>query len=126
MPMPPTGSLPPEQIELIKNWIDQGALWPGAASGETPPPPPDRKAVGLMEALRAGDRQSFHSLVKEPAVVKAKGLGGSTPLMFAVTAGRKILLLIVSASEFVSGSKNGDRSLRTIGKVGAVSGQASD
>src|SRR2546423_10092342 len=30
MPMPPTGSLPPQQIEIIKNWIDQGAEWPDA------------------------------------------------------------------------------------------------
>ena len=25
MPMPPTGSLPAGQIEIIRNWIDQGA-----------------------------------------------------------------------------------------------------
>ena len=54
MPMPPTGSLPPEQIETIKNWIDQGAEWPDVVSGETPPPPPDPKATRLMEGAARG------------------------------------------------------------------------
>src|SRR5882724_4679050 len=26
--MPPAGPLPPEQINTIKAWIDQGAIWP--------------------------------------------------------------------------------------------------
>jgi hypothetical protein len=65
MPMPPTGSLPPAQIETIKNWIDQGAEWPDSASGETPPPPPDPQAARLMETLRSGDRQEFQKLLRE-------------------------------------------------------------
>jgi ankyrin repeat protein len=85
MPMPPTGSLPAVQTEIIKSWIDQGAVWPNAASGETPPPPPDPKATRLMETLRSGDRQAFQKLLREDAkAVKAKGSGGSTPLMYAV------------------------------------------
>src|SRR5580704_9129966 len=28
--MPPTGALRPEQIAMIKQWIDQGAEWPDA------------------------------------------------------------------------------------------------
>src|ERR1017187_8430770 len=28
MQIPPTGPLRPEQIEIIKTWIDQGAEWP--------------------------------------------------------------------------------------------------
>ena len=28
MQMPPTGALPPEQIQIIKTWIDEGADWP--------------------------------------------------------------------------------------------------
>ncbi len=88
MPMPPTGSLPSAQIETIKNWIDQGAEWQDAASGETPPPPPDPKATRLMDALRAGDRQAFEKLLREdPKAVKAKGPGGTTPLMYAVLYG---------------------------------------
>src|SRR6185437_4703520 len=29
--MPPTGALRPEQIRTIKDWIDQGAVWPDEA-----------------------------------------------------------------------------------------------
>ena len=78
-PMPPTGTLPKEQVEIIKNWIDQGAEWPDAAAGETPLPPPDPKATRLMVALRAGNRQEFQRLLREnPIAVKAKGPGGTS------------------------------------------------
>jgi mono/diheme cytochrome c family protein len=36
--MPPAGPLSTEQTEIIKQWIDEGAEWPDAASGETPAP----------------------------------------------------------------------------------------
>ena len=60
--MPPTGALRPEQIAIIKTWIDQGAEWPDALANETPMPPPDPKAVQMMDALRAGNRSSFRTL----------------------------------------------------------------
>ncbi|MBK5290498.1 MAG: hypothetical protein JJE04_02240 [Acidobacteriia bacterium] len=64
MPMPPTGPLPPDLIETIKKWIDQGAEWPDTASGETPPPPPDPKATRLMDALRSGNSSAFRKLLR--------------------------------------------------------------
>ncbi len=83
--MPPEGPLSPEQIKVIKAWIDQGAVWPDAVSGETLPPPPDPKALRMMEALRQGDRSAFRKLLQEePRAAKRKGPGGSTPLMYAV------------------------------------------
>jgi ankyrin repeat protein len=83
--MPPEGPLSPEQIKVIKAWIDQGAVWPDAASGETPPPPPDPEAARMMAALREGDRGAFRKLLREePRAAKLKGPGGSTPLMYAV------------------------------------------
>src|ERR1051326_1278624 len=88
MPMPPTGPLTKDQVETIKAWIEQGAVWPDALSGDTPPPPPDQKATRLMEALRAGDQTAAKKLLTEdPQVVNRKGPGGSTPLMFAVLYG---------------------------------------
>src|SRR5579871_750422 len=87
-PMPPTGPLPKEQVEIIKNWIDQGAEWPDEVAGETPAPARDPRAARLMEALRAGDRQNFYKLLREdPKAVQTKGPGGSTPLMYAVLYG---------------------------------------
>ena len=83
--MPPTGPLPKEQVEIIKNWIDQGAEWPDDLSGEAPSQPPDPKATRVMAALRQGDRQTFQTLLREdPKVASRKGPGGSTPLMYAV------------------------------------------
>jgi len=84
MQMPPTGPLNASQIEIIKNWIDQGAQWSDDASGETPPPPPDAKAAHLMQALRESDTQAVSRvLADDPKVVTRKGPGGSTPLMYA-------------------------------------------
>src|SRR5215204_1456871 len=46
--MPPTGVMEPEQIALMKRWIDEGAEWPDAASGDAPPVPADPGAAQLM------------------------------------------------------------------------------
>jgi len=79
MQMPPTGPLAAAQIDIVKRWIDQGADWPDALSGDVPAPPPDPAAVKLMTALRTTG--------KAPADltgVNRKGVHGSTPLMYAV------------------------------------------
>src|SRR6266849_8861014 len=34
MQMPPTGPLRPEQIAIVKAWIDQGAEWPDSIANE--------------------------------------------------------------------------------------------
>ena len=86
--MPPTGPLPQEKIDIIKAWIDQGAEWPDALSGETPPPPSDPGATALMAALRRGDSAAFQKkLSEDPKAANRKGPGGSTPLMYAALYG---------------------------------------
>lgn len=86
--MPPDGPLSAEQIKTLKTWIDQGAEWPDALSGETPAPPPDPTAARLMDLLRDGDRDGFRKLLAEkPQAAKLKGPGGSTPLLYAVLYG---------------------------------------
>jgi ankyrin repeat protein len=86
--MPPTGPLSSEQISLVKTWIDQGAEWPDDLSGEKSPAPPDPRAARIMEALRAGDRQTFARLVRQdPGAANLKGSGGATPLMYAALYG---------------------------------------
>jgi Planctomycete cytochrome C len=86
--MPPEGPLSPEQIKVIKTWIDQGAEWPDAVSGESPLPPPNPKAMRLMEVLREGDRSAFRKLLQEePRTAKLKGpapAGEVTEPMMAV------------------------------------------
>jgi ankyrin repeat protein len=86
--MPPTGALEPEQIAIIKNWIDQGAEWPDDAAGDASQQAPDPKATRMMDALRNGDREVFQKLLREdPKTANRKGVGGSTPLMYAARYG---------------------------------------
>ena len=85
MQMPPTGPLRPEQINVIKTWIDQGAEWPDALANEMELPPVNPKAVSLVEALRTGDMAAFNkSAAADPALLNARGPEGSTPFMYAV------------------------------------------
>lgn len=83
--MPPTGPLRPEQIATIKTWIDQGAEWPDALSNEAEIAPFDPKAVAMVNALQAGDPQSFlRSAALDEKLLNARGPEGSTPFMYAV------------------------------------------
>src|SRR5262245_24040028 len=52
--MPPTGPLSDDEIEIIKRWLDQGAVWPDAVSGDVPQRSPDAAAARMIEALRHG------------------------------------------------------------------------
>lgn len=86
--MPPDGTMSAEEIQVIKNWIDQGAKWPDAAAGDAPVAPPDPAAGRLMTALRDGNAAAIRQLVKDdPKAVGRQGAGGATPLMFAVLYG---------------------------------------
>jgi len=83
--MPPTGALRPEQIEIVKKWIEQGAEWPDALSDESEIAPLDSKAVAMVNALVAGDPQAFlKSAAEDPKLLNARGPEGSTPFMYAV------------------------------------------
>jgi ankyrin repeat protein len=85
MQMPPTGPLRPEQIDVIKTWIDQGAEWPDSLANEAELPPLNPKAVAMVEALRTGDQKAFDKCVAEDAkLINARGPEGSTPFMYAV------------------------------------------
>jgi ankyrin repeat protein len=86
--MPPEGPLSPEEIKVIKAWLDQGAVWPDAAAGEPPVAPPDPQAARLMALLRDGDHEAFRMLLREePQAANRNGPGGATPLMYAVLYG---------------------------------------
>lgn len=79
--MPPSGPLRPEQINLLKLWIDQGADWPDTPTSTESADP----AVNLIAtALRNGDTKgALRTLNRSPKVVNAKGVNGWTPLMYA-------------------------------------------
>lgn len=83
--MPPTGPLRPEQVSVIKMWIDHGAEWPDALANEADLPPLDPKAIAVVDELRTGNLQSFLKFVAEdPKLLNARGPEGSTPFMYAV------------------------------------------
>jgi N-acyl-D-amino-acid deacylase len=83
--MPPTGPLRPEQIALIKNWIDQGAEWPDSLANELELPPLNPKAVSMVDMLHNDDLASFMKLAaSDPSLLNARGPEGSTPFMYAV------------------------------------------
>ncbi|MEY2395920.1 MAG: hypothetical protein QOF94_2265 [Acidobacteriaceae bacterium] len=85
MQMPPSGPIRPEQINVIKTWIDQGADWPDSLANEVELPPLNSKAVAMVEALRTGDLPGFmKSAAADANLLNARGPEGSTPFMYAV------------------------------------------
>src|SRR5262245_35994626 len=86
--MPPTGALPADKVAIIRAWIDQGADWPDALSGDQPRTPADPEALRLIAAIEKGDRASLASTLKgNPETSRKKGEGGITPLMAAALDG---------------------------------------
>jgi mono/diheme cytochrome c family protein len=81
--MPPAGPLPDEQVTVIKQWIDQGAVWPDDESGEVPVPAADAMAVRLFDAIRAADSTRVDELLQDRSVAARRGPHGMTPLMTA-------------------------------------------
>ena len=86
MQMPPTGPMRPEQIAIIRTWIDQGADWPDSFANEVDLPPVNPKATAMVESLRNDGLSAFmKSATTEPALLNARGPEGATPLMYAIT-----------------------------------------
>jgi ankyrin repeat protein len=88
--MPPAGPLPAEQIALFKTWIDEGAEWPDAVSGDrgTAASVVDPKVVEMATALRNGDSHVFQRILHgNPKSVNGSGENGWTPLMYAALYG---------------------------------------
>jgi ankyrin repeat protein len=82
--MPLKGELRPPEIAIIKAWIDQGADWPDSLANEMELPPPDPKALAMIEALHNDDLPSFMKAAEaDPALLNARGPEGSTPFMYA-------------------------------------------
>jgi ankyrin repeat protein len=86
--MPPTGALKPEQIAVIKQWIDEGAEWPDSLAGDVAPAPADPAAERLIDAVRSRAIGVLaRALEGDAAGVNKRGDGGSTPLMWAALEG---------------------------------------
>ena len=87
--MPLEDTLTEQEIDTIRQWIDQGAHWPDELANEVDAPPPDEAALALISRIRAvrrnnADRQAvLDSIAREPRVINARGPDGATPLMYA-------------------------------------------
>ena len=87
--MPLEDTLTGQEIETIRQWIDEGAHWPDELANDVDPPPPDESALALIRHVRgvrrdSADRQAvLESIAREPRVINARGPGGATPLMYA-------------------------------------------
>jgi hypothetical protein len=91
--MPPAGRLKDDEIETIKQWIDQGVEWPDDLSGEVPTPVVDPDASRLMAAIRQGDSPVIDRLLREvPRAANLRGPLGATPLMSAALYGDAALV----------------------------------
>ena len=91
--MPPTGPLSADQVEIIQRWIDEGAIWPDAAAGESAQLPADPDAIRLMASIRRDDRHAVDEQLRtNQRVVALRGSGGTTPLMAAALYGDAALV----------------------------------
>jgi len=119
--MPPAGPLSPDEIEIIKQWIDEGAQWPDDASGEIAMPPADPAAIRLMSAIRDDDPTAIDDEWRmNPRVVSARGRDGSTPLMAAALYGNAALVRRLLAAGADPNARNADGATALMWAVPAV------
>ena len=80
MQMPPTGALSPEDIGMLRAWIDQGADFRTTVV-EAPPTPTDPKTALLVAAVRTQGANVVAKLIAADAeAVKVRDAAGSTLL----------------------------------------------
>jgi ankyrin repeat protein len=105
--MPPTGALPAAHVATIKRWIDEGAEWPDAVSGDAPPAPLDPDAAALLNATLSGDIATLRQLLARGVNPNLTNASGVTPLMLAVTDLEKATLLIERGADVNARSDDG-------------------
>src|SRR5688500_14390320 len=88
MQMPPTGALLPDEIAVLRAWIDQGAEFRNDVADEAPAKPIDPRLAALIAAVRSGTRAPVASLLTANRdLVTAKDPAGSTLLHHAAGFG---------------------------------------
>jgi len=96
MQMPPTGALLPEEIGILRAWIDQGADFRNDVAEEAPPKPVDPALAALIAAVRSGNAAAVATLIAaNHELVKAADPGGSTPLHHASGFGTVAMLTLL-------------------------------
>lgn len=87
--MPPTGPLPPEDIGVLRAWIDQGADMPGRANETVSErKPTDPKVQAFLDAIHRQDLPAVRkALAAGKSLAQSADAAGSTALMHAAYAG---------------------------------------
>ena len=105
--MPPTGALKPEQIGLIKAWMDQGAEWPDEFANEAPPVALEPRAARLMDAALWGNATAVRRAPRSRRRPQHAQRRGATPLMRAVTDLEKTRVLLEHRADVNARSDDG-------------------
>jgi ankyrin repeat protein len=92
--MPPTGPLSADEIQIIKTWIDAGADWPDALSGDAPDSEAAATTPPLMHAVLYESAAAVRRLLEGGADPNAKNGAGATALMWATDDAEKTRLLL--------------------------------
>lgn len=88
MQMPPSGALLPDEISVLRAWVDQGAEFRNDVAEEAPPKPLDPVLATMITAARSGSRSAMQSaLAANRDLLNAKDPGGSTLLHHAAAFG---------------------------------------
>jgi ankyrin repeat protein/mono/diheme cytochrome c family protein len=87
--MPPTGALPPDEIETLRAWIDSGAEMPGrAAEAVVVERKTEPRVQTFFDTIAAHDLAGVRkALASDRSLATAADASGSTALMFAAYAG---------------------------------------
>ncbi len=83
MPMAPLPALPPHEVALLKDWIDQGAHWAPEQAATQPPPPPSGYGKDYKErVINDEDRKwwAFRKPVRHPAPRVAEARWNASPI----------------------------------------------
>ena len=104
MQMPPTGALLPDEIGVLRAWIDQGAEFRNDVADEAPPKPIDPRLAALIAAVRSGTRATVEPmLAANRDLIAAKDPAGSTLLHHAAGFGAlETLTLLLDAGADVN------------------------
>jgi ankyrin repeat protein len=87
MQMPPTGPLSPEEIGVLRAWIDQGAEFRTTVV-DAPPKPTDPRVAALVAAVRLESADALAKLLTgDSDAVKTRDAAGSTLLHHAAAFG---------------------------------------
>ena len=104
--MPPTGALPPDEIDVLRAWIDGGAEMPGrAAEAVVIERKTDPRVQTFFDAIAAHDADAVRTaLASDRTLAQSADGSGSTALMQSAYAGSvDIMEMLLGAGADVNG-----------------------